>query len=74
MMRNDDEMQPGREPQTFAVAAHLKDEETIRAYLQAALDDPTPGALWLALDSVARARERTLTNREFVTSEQGSPL
>ncbi|MFU3618237.1 DNA-binding protein [Pseudomonas paraeruginosa] len=58
MMRRDDEMQPGREPQTFDAAAHLKDEETIRAYLQAALDDPTSGALWLALDTVAKARQQ----------------
>jgi DNA-binding phage protein len=58
MMRHDDEMQPRRKPQTFDAAAHLRDEETIRAYLQAALDDPTPGALWRALDNVAKGRER----------------
>lgn len=64
MMRHDDEMQPGREPQTFDPAVHLKDEETIRAYLQAALDDPTPGALWRALDCVARARRIRLASEE----------
>lgn len=39
----------------FDAAAHLKDKETIRAYLRAALDDPTPGALLLALARVSRA-------------------
>ncbi|WP_330115674.1 hypothetical protein SA496_00140 [Pseudomonas sp. JS3066] len=39
----------------FDAAAHLKDEETIRAYLRAALDDPTPGALLLALAHVSQA-------------------
>lgn len=57
-MRRDDEMQSGREPKTFDAAAHLKDEESILAYLQAALDDPTSGALWLALDTVAKARQQ----------------
>lgn len=56
-MRHDDEMQPGWGLQSFDAAAHLQDEETIRAYLQAALDDPTPGALWHALDAVIRARD-----------------
>lgn len=39
----------------FDAAAHLKDEETIRAHLRAALDDPTPGVLLLALAHVSRA-------------------
>lgn len=39
----------------FDSASHLQDEETIRAYLRAALDDPTPGALLLALQRVSRA-------------------
>ncbi|ENQ9243453.1 TPA: DNA-binding protein [Pseudomonas aeruginosa] len=64
MMLHDDEMQPGRGLQTFDVAAHLKDEETIRAYLQAALDDPTPEALWLALGNVAEALERISANKQ----------
>ena len=51
-------MQLGQKLRPFDVAAHLESEETIRAYLQAALDDSTPGALWLALDTVARVRER----------------
>ncbi|MFU4408331.1 hypothetical protein ACM73B_22035 [Pseudomonas aeruginosa] len=42
----------------------LKDEETIRAYLQAALDDPTPEALWLALGNVAEALERISANKQ----------
>lgn len=64
MMLHDDEMQPGRGLQTFDVAAHLKDEETIRAYLQAALDDPAPEALWLALGNVAEALERISANKQ----------
>jgi len=56
MMRHNDEMQPGRRLQSFDAASYLKDEETTRAYLQAALNDPTPGALWLALDNVIRSR------------------
>ncbi|AYC31777.1 hypothetical protein D3880_04985 [Pseudomonas cavernae] len=48
----------------FDVVAHIEDEETIRAYLQAALDDPTPGTLWLALDNVAKARERISANKQ----------
>lgn len=39
----------------FDAAAYLQDEETLRAYLRAALDDPTPGALLLALENVNRA-------------------
>lgn len=39
----------------FDAAAHLKDEETIGAYLRAALHDPTPGALLLAQERVSRA-------------------
>ncbi len=60
MMRHNDEMQPYWGLQSFDAADHLKDEETIRAYLRAVLDDPTPGVLWLALDNVARARKRIL--------------
>lgn len=63
-MQHDDEMQLGQGLQSFDAAAYLKDEETIRAYLQAALDDRTPGALWLALDNVVRARERISANKE----------
>lgn len=54
-MRHSDEMQSGRWPQAFDAAAHLQDEETILTYLRAALDDPAPGALWLALDNVSKA-------------------
>lgn len=57
-------MQTGQKLRPFDVAAHLEDEEAIRAYLQAALDDPTPGTLWLALDNVSRARERIFANKE----------
>lgn len=39
----------------FDAAAHLQDEATIRAYLQAALDDPDPAALLLALQNATRA-------------------
>lgn len=58
MMRQNDELQPSRRLQPFDAAAHLEDEETIRAYLRAALGDPTPGALWRALDAVTEARGR----------------
>lgn len=56
MMRHDNEMRSGRGLQPFDAAIHLKDEETIRAYLQAALEDSTPGALSHALDAVTKAR------------------
>ena len=65
MMRHNDGMQPGRGLQSFDAAAHLKDEETIRAYLQAALDDPTPGALWHALDAVVRVRGRLVRGKKL---------
>lgn len=65
MMRHDNEMQPSRGLQSFDAVAHLKEEETIRAYLQAALDDPTPGALWLALDVVIRARDRLVRENKL---------
>lgn len=39
----------------FDTASYLQDEETIRAYLQAALDDPDPAALLLALQNATRA-------------------
>lgn len=42
----------------FDAAKHLMDEETIRANLRAALDDPTPGALLLALEHVSRALQK----------------
>lgn len=64
-MRRMDGMLSSQELRLLDVAAHLEDEETIRAYLQAALDDPTPGALWLALDNVAKARERISANNEL---------
>ncbi|MCY1502434.1 putative addiction module antidote protein [compost metagenome] len=51
-------MQSGQKLRRFDVSAHLEDEEDIRAYLLAALEDATPGALWLALDNIAKARER----------------
>ncbi|MCY1289137.1 hypothetical protein D9M68_579350 [compost metagenome] len=57
-------MQLGQKLRPFDVAAYLEDEETIRAYLQAALDDPTPGALWLALHNVVRERARISENKE----------
>lgn len=65
MMRNGDGMQPGRGAQAFDAAVHLQDEETIRAYLQAALDDPTPGALWLAVDVVSRARDSLVREKKL---------
>ncbi|EPG3311871.1 hypothetical protein AAA533_07415 [Pseudomonas aeruginosa] len=65
MMRHGDEMQLGWGLQSFDAAAHLQDEETIRAYLQAAIDDPTPGALWLALDVVIRARDSLVREKEL---------
>ncbi len=64
MMQHDDEMQLGQGLQSFDAAAHLKDEETIRAYLHAALDDPTPGALWVALDNVTKARKSGVERNE----------
>lgn len=42
--------------QVFDVSAHLDDEETIRAYLSAALEDQNPDAFLLALGNVAKAR------------------
>ena len=63
VMRKNDEMQPSWRLQSFEAAPHLEDEETIRAYLQAALDDPTPGVLWLALGNVSKALERIFSNR-----------
>lgn len=42
--------------QAFDVSAHLSDEETIQAYLSAALEDPNPEAFLLALSNVAKAR------------------
>lgn len=42
--------------QVFDVSAYLSDEETIRAYLSAALEDPNPDAFLLALSNVAKAR------------------
>jgi len=45
--------------QAFDVSAHLDDEETIRAYLSAALEDPNPNAFLLALGNVAKARGMT---------------
>ncbi|MNZ54415.1 hypothetical protein D3C78_723140 [compost metagenome] len=57
-------MQSGQKLRRFDVAAHLEDEETIRAYLKAALDDPTPGVLWLALDNISSARERYCADKE----------
>lgn len=45
--------------QAFDVSAHLDDEETIRAYLSAALEDPNPDAFLLALGNVAKARGMT---------------
>lgn len=39
----------------FDAASHLQDEATIRAYLQAALDDPDPAVLLLALQNAAKA-------------------
>ncbi|WIF66696.1 hypothetical protein QN096_23480 [Metapseudomonas otitidis] len=65
MMQHNDEMQPGRGLQSFDAADHLKDEETIRAYLRAALDDPTPGALWLALANLAKAWGRGAFDKKF---------
>lgn len=58
-------MQSGQKQRPFDVSAYLEDEGTIRSYLKAALDDPTPGALWLALDNVARARERISANKKL---------
>jgi len=45
--------------QAFDVSAHLDDEETIRAYLSAALEDPNSDAFLLALGNVAKARGMT---------------
>lgn len=45
--------------QVFDVSAHLDDEETIRAYLSAALEDPNPDAFMLAQSNVAKARGMT---------------
>jgi len=45
--------------QAFDVSAHLDDEETIRAYLSAALEDPNPDAFLMALGNVAKARGMT---------------
>ena len=43
----------------FDVADYLDDEETIAAYLTAALDDPDPDAFLVAVKTVARARGMT---------------
>ncbi|QFY91080.1 putative addiction module antidote protein [Magnetovirga frankeli] len=40
----------------FDVADYLDNEETIAAYLTAALDDPDPDAFLVAVKTVARAR------------------
>ncbi|EQD71406.1 addiction module antidote protein [mine drainage metagenome] len=40
----------------FDVAKYLDDDETIAEYLSAALEDPNPDALLLAIRSAARAR------------------
>lgn len=40
----------------FDAAEYLDDDETIAEYLSAALEDPNPEALLLAIRSVARAR------------------
>lgn len=45
--------------QAVDVSAHLDDEETIRAYLSAALEDPSPDAFLMALGNVAKARGMT---------------
>lgn len=51
----------------FDAVRHLDDLETIRAYLQAALDDPDPEALLLALQNATRALEAlTHTSRSDV--------
>jgi hypothetical protein len=42
--------------QSFDVSAYLDDEETIGAYLSAALEDPNPDAFLMALGNVAKAR------------------
>jgi probable addiction module antidote protein len=43
----------------FDVADYLDNEETIAAYLTAALEDPDPGAFIVAVKAVARARGMT---------------
>lgn len=45
--------------QQFDPARFLDDEETIQAYLDAALEDDTPGAFLVALGNVAKARGMT---------------
>jgi probable addiction module antidote protein len=40
----------------FDVADYLNDEETIAEYLNAALEDPNPEVLLLAVSDIARAR------------------
>ena len=45
--------------QPFDPARHLDDEEVIQAYLDAALEDETPGAFLVALGNVAKARGMT---------------
>jgi probable addiction module antidote protein len=43
----------------FEVADYLDNEETIAEYLNAALDDPNPEMLLLAVKNIARARGMT---------------
>lgn len=43
----------------FDVADYLEDEQTIAEYLNAALDDPNPEMLLVAVKNIARARGMT---------------
>ena len=43
----------------FDVADYLDNEETVAAYLSAALEDPDPDAFLVAVEAVARARGMT---------------
>lgn len=43
----------------FDAAEYLSDDETIAEYLAAALDDPNPDMLLVAIGNVARARGMT---------------
>jgi probable addiction module antidote protein len=43
----------------FDVADYLDNEETVAAYLSAALEDPDPDAFLVAVKAVARARGMT---------------
>jgi probable addiction module antidote protein len=49
----------------FDVADYLDNEETVAAYLSAALEDPDPDAFLVAVKAVARARGMTQLAKDY---------